>query len=92
MVVTIRVSFIYIFYYLNMIEEVLKKLGDLGVPSDLLDKIKGSIAPSSDEPMDKKEECCDKCGAPIKDGKAVEVAVEVKKTKPSMADLMKKFM
>lgn len=74
-----------------MIEEVLKKLGDLGVPSDLLEKIKGSIA--SDAPAgESKEECCDKCGAPIKDGKAVEVAVEVKKTKPSMTDLMKKFM
>lgn len=27
-----------------MIEEVLKKLGELGVPSDLLEKIKSSIA------------------------------------------------
>lgn len=75
-----------------MIEEVLKKLGDLGVPSDLLEKIKGSIASPDGEDDTEEGECCDKCGAPIKDGKAVEVAVAVKKTKPSMADLMKKFM
>lgn len=75
-----------------MIEEVLKKLGDLGVPSDLLEKIKGSIASTDTEDADTKEECCDKCGAPTKGGKSVDVAVEVKKTKPSMADLMKKFM
>ena len=76
-----------------MIEEVLKKLGELGVPSDLLEKIKSSIAsPDAEDTEDKKEECCDKCGAPMKDGKSVEVAVEVKKTKPSMADMMKKFM
>lgn len=74
-----------------MIEEVLKKLGDLGVPGDLLEKIKGSIS-SPDAEEEKEPECCDKCGAPIKDGKAVEVAVAVKKTKPSMSDLMKKFM
>lgn len=73
-----------------MIEEVLKKLGELGVPSDLLEKIKSSIA--SPDAEDTEEECCDKCGAPMKDGKSVEVAVEVKKTKPSMADMMKKFM
>ena len=73
-----------------MVEEVLKKLGDVGVPSDLLEKIKSYIV--SPDTEDKKEECCDKCGAPMKDGKSVEVAVEVKKTKPSMADMMKKFM
>ena len=73
-----------------MIEEVLKKLGNVGVPSDLLEKIKSYIV--SPDAEEKKEECCDKCGAPMKDGKSVEVAVEVKKTKPSMAEMMKKFM
>ncbi len=73
-----------------MVEEVLKKLGDVGVPSDLLEKIKSYIV--SPDTEEKKEECCDKCGAPMKDGKSVEVAVEVKKTKPSMAEMMKKFM
>ena len=38
-----------------MIEEVLKKLGDLGVPSDLLEKIKGSIS-SPDAEAEKETE------------------------------------
>lgn len=70
-----------------MIEEVLKKLSGLGVPDELLEKIKSSIEDTSD-----KEECCPKCGQPMP--KSTEVSIEVSKQKAEptkLSDLMKKY-
>lgn len=71
-----------------MIEEVLKKLSGLGVPDELLEKIKSSIEESSSD----KEECCPKCGQPMP--KSTEVSIEVSKQKAEptkLSDLMKKY-
>lgn len=65
-------------------DEIIKKLEEMGVPSQVIEKVKSSL------PSEEKEDCCPKCGAPMK---SAEVSVEVtkEKTGEKLGDLMKRF-
>ncbi len=69
-------------------DEIIKKLEEMGVPSQVIEKVKSSLPSEGEDKM--KEDCCPKCGAPMK---SAEVSVEISKEKTGekLGDLMKRF-